>query len=168
MAAACGDGILQTGEECDDGNLTDGDWCDAACDRECEGLSSLGDVRALAGDSCYVYFGTASPWGDAEATCALLGAHLAAVGSEGENAAVAAVAAANTWIGLTDRYGEGAFVWYAGPEQITVPTYTNWAATQPDDAPGGAGDCVALVVADGTWLDDACATERGYVCEYEW
>jgi cysteine-rich repeat protein len=27
----CGDGVLQTGEQCDDGNATAGDGCDAAC-----------------------------------------------------------------------------------------------------------------------------------------
>ena len=27
----CGDGILESGEECDDGNLKDGDGCSATC-----------------------------------------------------------------------------------------------------------------------------------------
>ncbi|MFH1725800.1 MAG: LamG-like jellyroll fold domain-containing protein [Elusimicrobiota bacterium] len=31
---ACGDGLLQSGEECDDGNTTDGDGCSSFCARE--------------------------------------------------------------------------------------------------------------------------------------
>jgi cysteine-rich repeat protein len=32
-AAACGDGFLDAGEECDDGNLLDGDCCTSTCER---------------------------------------------------------------------------------------------------------------------------------------
>ena len=31
VAAVCGNGILETGEECDDGNLINGDGCSSTC-----------------------------------------------------------------------------------------------------------------------------------------
>ena len=36
-AAACGDGVLDEGEECDDGNVADGDGCSSRCTREALG-----------------------------------------------------------------------------------------------------------------------------------
>ena len=32
--AACGDGVLDLGEQCDDGNLIDGDCCSSTCQLE--------------------------------------------------------------------------------------------------------------------------------------
>jgi cysteine-rich repeat protein len=57
-AAACGDGVIDPGEECDDGNTTAGDGCDASCRIEtcwtCDGV--LGQqsfcTRATAGTAC--------------------------------------------------------------------------------------------------------------------
>lgn len=34
IAPACGNGFLESGEQCDDGNLTNGDGCDSSCDLE--------------------------------------------------------------------------------------------------------------------------------------
>ena len=39
---ACGDTIVQTGEECDDGNVVDGDGCEADC--------TLGGTNTTTGD----------------------------------------------------------------------------------------------------------------------
>jgi cysteine-rich repeat protein len=57
-APACGDGVIDPGEECDDGNTNAGDGCDASCRIEpcttCDGV--LGQqsfcVRASAGTAC--------------------------------------------------------------------------------------------------------------------
>ncbi|MFQ5478390.1 MAG: DUF4215 domain-containing protein, partial [Candidatus Binatia bacterium] len=43
---ACGDSILDSGEQCDDGNVTNGDCCSSACTAEVSGLSCDD------GDSC--------------------------------------------------------------------------------------------------------------------
>ena len=39
---ACGNGTVETGEECDDGNLADGDGCSAACETETPGTTTGG------------------------------------------------------------------------------------------------------------------------------
>lgn len=33
---SCGDGTVDSGEECDDRNNADGDGCDASCIKECD------------------------------------------------------------------------------------------------------------------------------------
>jgi cysteine-rich repeat protein len=51
----CGDGTVQTGEECDDGNTTDGDGCSSACQQEqtgrCEDGHAYGDSY-IGADGC--------------------------------------------------------------------------------------------------------------------
>ena len=50
VAAACGDGVVQTGvEECDDGNTVDGDDCSATCTTEGVDGSGAGDGDAGGG-----------------------------------------------------------------------------------------------------------------------
>jgi cysteine-rich repeat protein len=46
--AACGNAIIEGGEECDDGNTAAGDGCDASCDRE----AFCGDMNTDAGEVC--------------------------------------------------------------------------------------------------------------------
>jgi len=60
IARVCGDGILDTGEECDDGNLTNGDGCDLNCKIEqpicgngvLEGNEECDDGNQTPGDGC--------------------------------------------------------------------------------------------------------------------
>jgi hypothetical protein len=52
---------------------------------------------------CYWYVASAATWANAEAACAATQcAHLASIGDAAENAAVLALAAADSWIGLSD------------------------------------------------------------------
>jgi len=50
--AGCGDGILQTGEECDDGNTADGDCCSAGCQYEAAGSLCDDGQFCTAGEVC--------------------------------------------------------------------------------------------------------------------
>lgn len=52
-AAACGDGLVGAGEECDDGNATDGDGCSATCtiERAVESYTCPGKPIRLQGDA---------------------------------------------------------------------------------------------------------------------
>ncbi|MFH2011063.1 MAG: DUF4215 domain-containing protein [bacterium] len=62
---ACGNGILEAGEECDDGNFTLGDGCDGRClleenaydcgdgiDNDSDGLTDCADADCAGYDSC--------------------------------------------------------------------------------------------------------------------
>ncbi len=43
------------------------------------------------------------------------------------------------WIGLTDQAEEGVFKWVDG----SIPSYTNWFSSQPDNGGGGAPEHLA-------------------------
>lgn len=47
MGSLCGNGVLQTGEECDDGNSTSGDGCSDICTKE-----RCGDGKQVTGEEC--------------------------------------------------------------------------------------------------------------------
>ena len=47
---SCGDGTVDTGEQCDDGNTTPGDGCSASC--KTESSESCGDGRVDTGEQC--------------------------------------------------------------------------------------------------------------------
>jgi cysteine-rich repeat protein len=50
--AACGDGTLDAGEECDDGNTANGDGCDATCNNEAGHTCGCGDGIVQEGEQC--------------------------------------------------------------------------------------------------------------------
>ena len=100
---------------------------------------------------------TRRSWFDAEALCVALGAHLATVDGEAENARLADVIG-DGWIGLDDLAAEGEFVWTSGAS----PDFEAWSIGQPN---GGAGEhCVALD-GRGQWNDASCASLRPFACE---
>jgi len=168
LAASCGDGFVQEGvEECDDGNLVDGDWCSAGCQKEC----LLGDVAELQGGNCYVVVAEMVSWGEAAQACELIGSHLVSIGDDAENTFVQGLldgVGPSAWLGLTDQWSEGSFVWFIGPGQVLAPVFLNWAAAQPDNQPGDAADCAMIDAAEGAWYDQQCGEQRAYVCEHEW
>ncbi len=49
---ACGDGVLESGEQCDDGNNRDGDCCSAACRFESFGSSCADDGNPCTNEQC--------------------------------------------------------------------------------------------------------------------
>ena len=51
--ALCGDGYVDTGEECDDGNIYDGDCCSSACRSAPDGTVCEDGDLCTTGDSCH-------------------------------------------------------------------------------------------------------------------
>jgi cysteine-rich repeat protein len=56
-AMVCGNGRIESGEECDDGNTTSGDGCTAECEAECgdgtvNGEEQCDDGNLMSGDGC--------------------------------------------------------------------------------------------------------------------
>ena len=55
--AACGDGVLQAGEECDDGNTVDGDGCSSSCQIARSLELEAGYVCPIPGEPCQTVCG---------------------------------------------------------------------------------------------------------------
>lgn len=73
-------------------------------------------------------------------------------------------AAISTWIGATDIFSEGKFVWMPEGEPVN---FTNWAPGEPNHNTGtGSEDCVILDEnRSWHWNDIACTTAAYFVCE---
>jgi cysteine-rich repeat protein len=50
VVPGCGNGVVESGEECDDGNVTDGDGCDSACQTEEAGTTGGTTGSGTSGD----------------------------------------------------------------------------------------------------------------------
>ncbi|MEE6466813.1 hypothetical protein FKM82_007061 [Ascaphus truei] len=75
----------------------------------------------------------------------------------------------NVWIGLNDVNSEHKFLWTTGSGVY----YTNWAKGHPSGSQmysiDDDTDCVSmkqgLVLDAGTWVEEDCDLERGYICQ---
>ncbi len=126
------------------------------------------------GNSYYMIYGntTCRTWEEAQAYCESMGGHLATISSAAENTIVWSAMMLkrypNAYIGLSDRDGEGNWVWVTG-EKVK---YTNWLDGEPD---GGARENYAEFRADNagrTWSDgdfgrDTSSDQKAFVCEWE-
>ena len=46
--------------------------------------------------------------------------------------------------------------------------FQNWADGEPNHSPEGSYDfCVEMHTSDGTWNDDSCELNKGYICKAE-
>lgn len=52
VCGVCGNGVVETNEECDDGNLDAGDCCSALCEYEAAGSACTDDGNACTDDQC--------------------------------------------------------------------------------------------------------------------
>jgi hypothetical protein len=133
----------------------------------------LGEGRALFNGVCYILFETPLSWADARAACGVIDSHLASVADDAENTAVTdlfalpGITATEGWVGLTDQYGEGTFLWAEGAGAYRSLTFASWATDPPDDNAPEGEDCVKLAD-DGTWSDEVCSDARPYFCEHAW
>jgi hypothetical protein len=99
-------------------------------------------------------------WEDARNACAAWGGRLASVDSEQVDVLLANHMAADSWIGANDRAVEGELVSSDGG----ALTFTNWAASQPDNSEAGE-DCVEKLLRNGLWNDASCDQQNSYFCE---
>jgi hypothetical protein len=192
-AAACGNGLVEADEECDDGDQDDDDACtgcrvaqcgdgvvragveecdhggspDASCTAACLVCDDPDAAATFVGSSGTCYYLYLPPvirqFGGAEAFCDDRGhGHLAALGTPKEHDEVIAglniPAGESVWMGLSDRETEGEFLWSS---DFAQGGYDRWSGTEPSGGPGE--DCV--LVTDGTWTDNACDIDHGFMCE---
>src|SRR5690606_881133 len=64
--STCGDGVVNSGEQCDDGNQVTGDGCANDCSVECAGP---GESLRASTNPCYRYVGSKKTIDDAAADC---------------------------------------------------------------------------------------------------
>jgi cysteine-rich repeat protein len=150
---ACGDNIVQPGEECDDA-VTSAAFTCQGCVVHCP----AGQLKDPDTHHCYeLVTGGAAVWSEAQASCALKGGYLAAINSSGENGLLQPSVPAPMWIGASRG---GQFRW-ANTDPVC---FVNWAGNEP--SAGGGEDC-ATMQPNGTWTNDPCDQKKGYICEHD-
>ena len=172
----CGNGVLESDEDCDDGNELAGDGCSPTCTNECfTGVYEGHD---------YLFCRIDADWEQAAAACEAHGMSLAKLDTAAENDWVAAggqqlqldqgTSSVTAWIGATDTATEGQFIWQDG----SLVTIDNWfvkasGATEPDG--GNAQNCVKMgflptlgspaVPLMGKLMDGVCTAPKAFICE---
>ncbi len=165
--ARCGDGVVRAGvEECDHGGAPDSS-CTAMC-LVCADPDAAATWVGPTGTCYHLYLPpVVRQFGGAEAFCDDRGhGHLAALGTPKEHDQVIAglgiPAGEPVWMGLSDRDREGEFLWSS---DFAQGGYDRWSGTEPSGGPGE--DCV--LVTGGTWTDNRCDVDHGFMCERnEW
>lgn len=175
-APICNDGLVRGDEACDDGDLDETNGCTTSCvvGVPCTVAALPGADRfaviATTG-TCYAAFDDEpAPFAAAETSCVALGGHLATITTPAEQAAVHAVHAAvqTPYIGATDDANDTDLVF----DWVTDEPWgaTSFAAGQPDDGPGGDGECLVVTGATAAWADASCTAAgaaTGRICEIE-
>jgi cysteine-rich repeat protein len=163
----CGDGKRQAPvEECDDGNRSDGDDCSSQCLRCDEGDARFTWARS---GRCYSRHDRPLPWGEADAACRALGAHLASINAWAEMKEVSTrLLAGRTgtyWTGLSDMWGSGEYRWSSGePQNLLI----RWSAQPPQPSQCVSMDAAGDVTAPlKPLVAEECEQARGFLCEKE-
>lgn len=133
------------------------DGCGGTCMNECPTYSR----------------GPALKWGAAKHWCEMLGTKLATIETlEQQGEAMEACGGVNCWIGATDMYVEGHWIWI-NDEKYIDPEEAYWAPGEPNNW-NGAEDCACLyndglgilpVMKPGYWADANCGTPMYALCE---
>jgi len=172
----CNDGLVRGNEPCDDGDLDDTDGCTTSCvvGVPCNATAVPGADRFAvvpSTGSCYAAFDDEpTTFAAAETGCVALGGHLATITTPAEQAAVHLVhlATQTPYIGATDDANDtdAVFDW------VTDEPWgmTSFAPAQPDDGPGGDGECLVVQGGASLWADASCTAAgaaSGRICEIE-
>jgi hypothetical protein len=117
-------------------------------------------------------------WEEAQTACQMIDSHLVTIADEDENGIaddffdLGGISATDAWIGLTDQYGEGTFLWIEAVGEFRAPVFTAWDTdtepAQPDNDPDDNADCAVFQSSDAQWSDDDCEESRAYICEHTW
>ncbi|XP_062618048.1 perlucin-like [Saccostrea cucullata] len=121
------------------------------------------------GGSCYAFItNLKANWMDAVAFCQNAHSKLTEIESSSEDQFLRthltqSHLSEHFWVGGTDAFAEGEWVWLSNPKQMT---YKGWAPGEPNNGVGGA--CMTLAYHEGFhWNDDHCKNEYDFICEKE-
>ncbi|MDF3066412.1 MAG: hypothetical protein K0R38_2013 [Polyangiaceae bacterium] len=168
----CGNGIIETGEQCDDAGQAGMDGCEK-CQVNCMHFGA----GAVKSDDHHCYRGyDEETFEGAVAACKERGAHLVTITSAAENEVVSDLVNSSKFIGGWEdlglmEEGQGDYGWITGE----ALSYTNWAQGEPDQdnfSCSGWGNqrcyehCL-IMNGQGTWEDHRCDQPDGYACEWE-
>ncbi len=78
------------------------------------------------------------------------GGHLLTLSSAEEESFIRTNNTSPIWLGLTDRAGEGNFIWVTGEDS----TYTNWIPGEPNDFESGEDWAIMNADGSGRWNDE--------------
>jgi len=118
-------------------------------------------------NSKYVFIDSQKSWWEAALYCKEMGSHLAVIQNKDQNDEFVNIMKEkrqSVWIGLSDVLAEGSFSWVDGKTDFDSNTFSNWAAGQPDNNPGGNADCVDVNFPSGQWMDDQCEIRKPFAC----
>ncbi|XP_063399102.1 perlucin-like protein [Mytilus trossulus] len=112
----------------------------------------------------YMFVEEPMTWMDAQSVCRSIGGFLATVSKEKEMRFIKSmtrVSANNVWIGATDMFAEGHWVWIEDLEQMS---YTYWYPGQPNEGKGG--NCLVWYNYHGfNWHDSGCHNKFMFICQ---
>jgi cysteine-rich repeat protein len=168
----CGNGVIETGEECDDAGQAGMDGCE-----QCQVICSHFGAGTVESDDHHCYAGyDEAAFEAAVAACEERGAHLVTIASAAENELVRQLVDNSKFIGAWEdvgpmEKGTGTYSWITG-ERLD---YTNWSQNEPDRdevlcSDWGLQRCYEHCVTmdgQGRWEDSSCERSDGYVCEWE-
>ena len=174
----CGNGTVDSGEECDDGGIAPGDGCSASCEVVCSGPKT---AKHSVTHHCYLYINDGLvTWDTGRNQCLALGSDwdLAIITSEEERNLVDNTLAlpegtvfANDdpyqyWLGGRDLSQQDVFEWLNGEPW----SYAPWDTNPPDPSHGGQ-DCIRLRAIQGqsndVFRDAACGLTSSILCELQ-
>ena len=118
------------------------------------------------GDACFQLGEGKHNWTSAEKSCKQLGANLASVHSQYENALIYSLTGSLTddlWIGFHDLSRFDSWIW----TDNSAVTYANWAHGEPNhggDDVSFTEDCTVIRHSDGRWNDLNCDVTKNFVC----
>jgi len=150
--AVCGNGIIETGEECDDQNGSSDDGCDA-----CQAYCFANEVEDPTTHHCYALFKSGKTRDEAKKACGDVGLYLATITSAEELALIA----------LLD---DGDDRWLGGLKVNNVWTWENgepWGFTAWEPSqPSGNDVCLDVRTSTNVWNDDNCPELHDFICEW--
>ncbi|KAL3837099.1 hypothetical protein ACJMK2_022480 [Sinanodonta woodiana] len=115
---------------------------------------------------CYHLFDTYVTWKNAFQLCQLDGGNLVTIESFKEQKFIEDLIVkrkwhGNTlWIGSEKLHPEEQRAWTNGNKM----SYSNWSPDSPD-SPLIDENCLEINTDDGTWNDEKCTEQNGYICE---